>query len=113
MKLGVPITTEQAVWAILVEINSPVVGDLRAYSHTFQALDYCMKPEVFGCLSSGEKRLVNIALSVHTANENGTGVAVLGALDPTLRRKVWLILGYLYLGRDVAHGLNDVEMEFS
>jgi hypothetical protein len=102
-ELGDPITTQQAARAILAEIHSPVVGDLSLYDSVGAAFEYCLKKGVFDCLSSGEKRLVRIAHGVYGANESGegSGVAALGGLDSTLRRKVWMILGYLYLGRDI------------
>jgi hypothetical protein len=103
-RLGDPITTGQATWAILKEIKTPIVGDLTLYSSVGYALQHCVKEEVYACLSGGEKRLVNIAMGVHGGNEDypGSGVAALGGLDRTLRRKVLLILFYLYLGHDLS-----------
>jgi hypothetical protein len=55
-----------------------------------------------------------LASAVHSANASAEGgsVAVLGAIDHTLRRKVWLILGYLYLGRDVDRDWQDWDLTF-
>jgi hypothetical protein len=108
-EFGDPVTTEQATWAILKEIKSPIVGDLEAYSTVAQALQYCMRKENLDCLSGGEQRLVKIAEGVFSQDENfaGSGVAALGGLDRDLRRKVWIILGYLYLGRDILNFDNE------
>lgn len=100
--IGDPITTEQCTWAILKEIHSPIVGDLEHYSSVGYALEYCNRPAVFNCLSGGEKRLVKIAQGVFSMNENllGAGIASIGGLDRDTRRRVWLYIGYLYLGRE-------------
>jgi hypothetical protein len=102
-EFGDPITTEQAVWAILKLIESPIVGDLTKNSTAASALAYCKEEPVFSCLSTGEQRLVRLANGVFRmdADTAGSGVAALGAIDHDNRRKVWIILGYLYLGRDI------------
>lgn len=99
-QIGAPITTAQACWAILKELKTPIVGDLEKYSSVGYALQGLHREEVWNCLSSGEKRLVNIAQGLYGGDENleGSGVAALGGLDRDLRRRVWIILGYLILG---------------
>lgn len=115
-EFGEPITTEQCTWAILKEIKSPVVGDLTTYSAPSYAFDYIFKNDnqVFNMLSGGERRLVNIAFGIHSMREDASnsGIAALGGLDRTLRRKVWLYIGYLYLGRDVAKDWNEWNIDF-
>lgn len=98
---GHPITTEQFAWAILKEVKTPVVGDLTTYSNPGYAIQYCVKDEVWNCLSSGEKRLVDIAWTVYSNTPHGEGLSGITGLDSTLRRKVWIGLGYLVLGRDI------------
>jgi len=112
-QVGTPITTAQACWAILKELNTPIVGDLEKYSSVGYALQGLHREEVWNCLSSGEKRLVSIAQGLYSNDENleGSGVAALSGLDGTLRRKVWIIIGYLILGRDVLD--NFPEYDFS
>lgn len=107
--LGTPITTEQAVIAVLRLIPSAMLGDVLADSgpgRTFERI-YGDKG-CYALLSQGEKRLADIAHSIwrpkeaEAAFDPGTAaVSVLGGLDPDTRRTVILVLAYLHLGRDV------------
>src|ERR1700753_1748351 len=103
MEFGEPISTEQFCWFVLKEIKSPVVGDLSVHSSPGYALAYCKKDEVWHCLSSGEKRLVDIAHAFwsNTNPQGSEGLIALSGLARALRRKVWVAIGYLILGRDL------------
>lgn len=94
---GTPITSAQAARAILREISTPIVetkgGDIGLI---FQAL---YAEPVNSMLSGGEKRLRDIAKSCW--NGKGADIGELGGLDRQLRRKVWVILGYYFLGGDL------------
>lgn len=114
-EFGEPITTEQCCWAILKEIKSPVVGDLTKYSRIGYAFEYIYKDDskVYHMLSGGEKRLVRIAQGIHGNNEDMGGVACLSGLDKDTRRRVWLYIGYLLMGRDVARDWDEWNIDFS
>jgi hypothetical protein len=101
LPLGEPITTDQFAWAVLSEIHSPVVGNLATYSTPGYAIQYCKRREVWSCLSGGEKHLVDIAHSFYSNANHGDGLIALTGLDKMLRRKVWIAIGYLILGRDI------------
>lgn len=104
---GYPITSAQFCWMVLKEIDSPIVGDLETYSEVAYAIQYCNKDEVYPLLSGGEKHLVDIATSIWTGRNQGDGITALSGLDKDKRRKVWIGLGYLLLGRDI---LNDPDL---
>jgi len=106
-RLGTPITTEQAVRAILRRVQSPVLGDIELDSgpgHTFRRIfDERDGLSIHDMLSDGERRLVDIAYSVwQGSDDEGARIAAIGGLDRDNRRLVLSALAYLYLGRDLS-----------
>jgi hypothetical protein len=98
--IGTPITTEQATRAVLRLLNTPMVGDVDLDSspgYTIQRI----QEKSYHLLSTGEQRLVDIAWAIWSAGQHGANLGVLGGIDHTNRRKVLMVLWYLYLGRDV------------
>lgn len=101
--IGTPITQRQATLAVLRMLQTPLVGDIEQDPNPGYTIKR-IKGEK-GCyeyLSTGEKRLVDIAVALWTEPSNeGACINVIGGLDRTLRRKVLVVLFYLYLGRDL------------
>lgn len=99
--MGEPVTTEQAVRAVLRMIHSPIIGDVDLDTSVGALLRRVIDKAPF--LSSGEQKLVAIAESIWRGPvAAGAHISALGGLDRTIRRKVIIVLAYFYLGRDVA-----------
>lgn len=106
VRYGTPITSAQAARALLREIRSPILGDVEKDSnpgHTLSRI-YSDREEgrLYDMLSGGERHLADIALAIWSPhNPDGARISAIGGLDPTLRRKVVIVLAYLHLGREV------------
>jgi hypothetical protein len=79
-------------------VDSPLVGDVNLDTHPGYTIGR-IREGTYDLLSSGEKRLVDIAASILAGTDHGVGI--IGGLDRDRRRKVLLTLAYFYLGRDV------------
>jgi hypothetical protein len=94
------LSTTQATWAILREIDSPVTADLFTLGDpglVFEQLASDRAP--FRLLSRGEQYLVRMARGVWTGNPDvpGSGVAALMQIDTVRRARVLQILTQLYV----------------
>lgn len=101
VRVGRPITEEQATAAILRLIRSPIVGNVDDAETCGDAL-LRIHGDCYPQLSSGEQRLVDIACAIWTGREDfGARIAAIGDLDHDTRRRVLVVLAYYYLGNDV------------
>lgn len=111
--VGTPITTGDAVRAILREVKSPVLGNVELDSgpgHTFDRI-YGHGRELYDMLSGGERKLVDVAWSLWRPGE-GARISDLGGLDRDRRRRVLIVLFYLYLGSDLPwNGIDEVDFQ--
>lgn len=102
VRVGEPITTVEATTAILRMIKSPLVGDVTLDQGPGQTIER-LKKNCYPFLSGGERRLLDIAEGVWwPQHERGARIGAIGGLDPDNRRKVIVVLAYLYLGRDLS-----------
>lgn len=107
VRMGTPITTAEAVRAILRELKSPVIGDIDLDSLGRSLERLGREGTIYHVLSSGEQRLVDAATALWQAPMNDDPILLaLGGLDPDRRRRLLVILFYRYLGRDL-----DVEVD--
>jgi ABC-type Mn2+/Zn2+ transport system ATPase subunit len=93
VRMGTPITTEQAIRAILLRITSPIVGDTTK-ERPLRTLERVTTEPLASMLSGGERQLVKLAESLAHQNDP------IGGLDRDNRRYCLIVLAYLYLGSD-------------
>lgn len=100
IEYGTPISVDQAIYALLKMIKSPIVGDIDKDQMPSSSL-HRIRDKCYDFLSGGEKKLVDIAQSIWMGpRPGGAHINALGGLDRINRRKVLLIMFYFYLGRD-------------
>lgn len=98
--LGAPVSTEQAVVAILRCINTRLADSWRDGEPVYKAINRL--EGVQHLLSSGERAILDIARTIWSADtRNGASIESLGGLDRTNRRKIIIVLVAYYLGRDL------------
>lgn len=106
VRIGAPITTEQAARGVLRMIDSPMVGNIELDRDAGSTINRLHKVDAdtgrtpYTCLSKGERTLVDIAESIWRPGQ-GALLSAIGSLDRTNRRKVLIALFYLHLGQDL------------
>lgn len=97
VRYGKPITTEQAVHALLLMIKSPILGDITK-ERPFRTLERLFgEADLYHMLSGGEKNIADLANLVWRQKDP------IGGMDKDNRRRAIIILAYLYLGDDSIH----------
>lgn len=110
VRYGKPITTEQAVHALLLMIKSPILGDItkerpgRTLERIFvgssrwsESRGEFNEGALLTMLSRGEQNIATLAHMVWHQNDP------IGGMDKDNRRRAIIILAYLYLGDDSIH----------
>ena len=102
------ISNGEATMRVLRLIDSPLVDDIMLEPDPGTALNELTV--LYPRLSSGEKRLVDIARAIWTGSESGVGsVATIGNLDTERQRAVLSTLHALYVGDVIRLSEADVE----
>jgi hypothetical protein len=103
IEYGRPITTQQAVKAILSRLDTPIIdtddNPSTIFSHIYGIDD------IYHMLSSGEKHIADLALSIHQ------GKTHIGGMDRDNRRYCLSVMAYLYLGLDYPSQMSKEDFE--